>query len=102
MSPFWSDEFSRVCFEVFAVTAGLFGLLGVWAALSPRHWFIRALVVVVASSGMLLIRADEPMLLVLLSSSATAFVLRFAQRSVHVAAESPVPKRSTRRILFLI
>lgn len=49
--------------------AAFYGCLGLWAAVSPRHWFLRTSVVLAMLALLLPIRAYEPLILFGLTTS---------------------------------
>ncbi|HJQ80497.1 MAG TPA: hypothetical protein VJ828_11105, partial [Lacipirellulaceae bacterium] len=68
------------------------GLLALWAATSPRHWFLRAAMVVAALLPLLLVPAYEPLVVFALQSIivvAGVFVYRW--RRARLAQQAPQP-----------
>ena len=68
------------------------GLLALWAATSPRHWFLRLLVVVSSLSPLLAIPACEPFLVFMLQTSVVVLGVRtwkFTRKNKPAIVDSP-------------
>ncbi len=83
----------RVLYEVITFFAAGITILSVWAALSRRHWFLRAIVVAAAISALLPIRAYEPALLFMVSAPLTVVMMSVTRSRFGVAMANPSATR---------
>ena len=56
------DPYMQVTYLLVTGVTALYCLIGLWAATSSRHWFLRALVPVLALAALIPIRAHEPLI----------------------------------------
>src|SRR5262245_7563061 len=77
-----------------------FGLLALWAATSPRHWFLRTVVVLLALGPFLLIPAYEPIVVFGLQVAVVAtslFIYRQMTARLIVRSQSDRPVDSAEK-----
>lgn len=65
------------------------GLLALWAATSPRHWFVRTVAVLAVLSPLLLVPACEPFLAFVLQAVVVVFGTRIWRWRNRIAAVAP-------------
>ena len=91
------DPYIQVMYAFVAGVAAIYALIGLWAAVSTQHWFLRAAVPCLALAALIPIRAHEPLLFYALVMSEIVLALllwRVVRRFLFRASQEDLPPPS--------